>query len=354
MRKTNVLIHVVPLALLLAALPPLAAARTMSDPVDGSPADAVDSLLADADVPVLETLVVSGVQPGPGLWKVSRDGRVMWVLGTLAPLPKRMQWSSDEVRQRIAGSGVVLLSPTANITVKGGVFGGLVLLPSALRARNNPDRQQLQDVLPAPDYARWQTLKARYIGRDRGVEKRRPIAAAMTLRDEAFDHHDLTWRDVVGREVTRAARRSKVPVRQPSVSLQIDKARAALKEFGRSELEDLECFRLTLDQVERDLDTLATRANAWAMGEVAMLRDLPYTDNSQACRDAVLQTGLAQSRGLSDLGTRVEATWLAAARAALEEHPESFAVLPMSRIVGERSYLQVLEREGYTVEAPGE
>ena len=337
MRKRCSRRYSLPLASLLIALPVLAAPPPVPE---------------TTDVPTLETLVVSGVQPGPGLWKVSRDGHVLWVLGTLAPLPKRMEWTSDEVRERIAASGIVLLSPKVDISTKGGALGGMFLLPAALRARNNPDKQQLQDVLPAQDYARWQVLKARYLGRDRGVEKRRPIAAAMALREEAFDRSDLSWRDVVGREVKRAARRSGVPIEQPTVSLRIENARAALKEFSRNELDDLECFRLTLDQVENDLGTLATRANAWAMGEVAMLQDLPYADNRQACTEALLQTSLAESRGLTDLPGRVEATWLAAAKSALAEHPESFAVLPMSRITGERSYLRVLAEDGYFVEAP--
>ena len=276
----------------------------------------------------------------------------MWVLGTVAPLPRRMEWTADEVERRIADSGLVLLAPNVSVSTRGGLVGGMFLLPSALRARNNPDGQRLQDVLPAADYARWQRLKAHYLGRDRGVEKRRPIAAALALREEAFERNDLSWRDAVGRQVERAAKRSRVPLRQPTVAVRVDKARAALKEFGRSPLDDLECFRLTLDQVERDLETLATRANAWALGEVAMLRDLPYTDNSQACTEALLETQLAQSRGLSDLPARVQTTWLAAAREALAEHPQSFAVLPISRIVGERSYLDVLAREGFTVEAP--
>lgn len=317
-----------------------------------SAARAAEEIPAEPDITVLETVVVSGVLPGPGLWKVSRDGRVMWVLGTLAPLPRRMEWTADEVERRIADSGVVLLAPKVSVSTRGGLVGGMFLLPSALRARNNPDGQRLEEVLPAGDYARWQRLKAHYLGRDRGVEKRRPIAAALALREEAFEQNDLSWRDVVGRQVERAAKRSRVPVRKPEVAVRVEKARAALKEFGRSPLDDLECFRLTLDQVERDLDTLATRANAWALGEVAMLRDLPYTDNSQACTEALLETRLAQSRGLSDLPARVQSTWLAAAREALAEHPQSFAVLPISRIVGERSYLDVLAREGFTVEAP--
>ena len=353
MSTTRPCLRFLPLAWLLAALPVLAAPPSGAGLAGEASTEIPELPLSESGLQVLDTLVVSGVQPGPGLWKVSRDGRVLWVLGTVAPLPKRMEWSPDEVRERIAASGVVLMAPRVSFKTKGGALGGMFLLPSALRARNNPDGQTLQDVLPPPDHARWQVLKARYIGRDRGVEKRRPIAAAMELREEAFDHHDLSWRDVVGREVKRAARRSDVPVREPMVTLPFPNARAALKEFSRSQVEDLECFRLTLDQVEHDLGTLATRANAWALGEVGMLLDLPYTDNSQACLDALLQTGLARDRGLDDLPARVEATWLAEAKAALAEHRESFAVLPLSRVVGERSYLRVLQEAGFTVEGPG-
>ncbi|HEX5692997.1 MAG TPA: TraB/GumN family protein, partial [Arenimonas sp.] len=246
------------LTLLMVALPALAAPAAAPAGSDPTPEDEAAATPGETVPPTLETLVVSGVQPGPGLWKVSRDGNTLWVLATVAPLPKRMQWSSSEVDARIAASGIVLMAPRVSIKPKGALLGGVFLLPSALRARNNPDKQRLQDVLPAQDYLRWQRLKSRYLGRDRDVEKRRPIAAAMALREEAFDRNDLSWRDVVGRQVRRTARRSDVPVEQPRVTLEIENARAALKEFSRSEVDDLECFRLTLDQVENDLGTLAT------------------------------------------------------------------------------------------------
>jgi hypothetical protein len=41
----------------------------------------------------LDQVLVTGEQPGPGLWKVSKDDHVLWILGTLAPLPQKM--SSD-------------------------------------------------------------------------------------------------------------------------------------------------------------------------------------------------------------------------------------------------------------------
>jgi len=371
MPKAPTILHSLTLALLMSVLPASAAtppaAAVPQPPIEQAPAqrqpsqapqapepapDEADFLPGDGPLTTLETVVVSGIQPGPGLWKVSSpDGNVMWVLGTLAPLPKRMEWNSAPVEARIASSGVVLMSPRASMSV--GV-GGVFLIPSAMRARNNPHKEKLEDVLPPADYARWQEMKARYLGRDRGVEKRRPIVAAMELREKAFDRADLSWRDVVGRTVNQAAKRHDVPIERPTVAIKVEDPRAALKEFAGSTVDDLDCFRQTLDQVDRDLDTLAARANAWAMGQVAMLRELPYTDNTQACADALLQTGMAQRRGFTDLPAKVEQAWLAAAEAALAEHPESFAVLPMSRIIGGRAYLRVLEERGYRVEAPAD
>jgi hypothetical protein len=350
----------------LLAAPPMAANAPpeAADPAAGTaappaPADAAepaeeaaDADIAPSDAVLLDTIVVSGVQPGPGLWKVSRDGRVLWVLGTLSPLPKRMEWSSLEVERRVAAAGVLLMPPTVSVTAEGAALGGIFLVPSLLKARNNPDGELLEDVLPAADYARWQRLKATYLGRDRGVEKRRPFLAAMELREKAFDRVDLSWRDVVGRAVRRAAKRANVPVEQPEIALVIEDAKAAVKEFRRSELDDLTCFRTTLDQVENDLDTLALRANAWAIGDLATLEALPYADNAKACTDALLGSGLARSSGFSELPARVEAAWLAAAEAALATHAESVAVLPMARVVGERGYLKALAAKGYLVEAP--
>lgn len=320
-----------------------------------SHAFAAESAAADGEVlQVLETVVVSGIQPGPGLWQVSKDGRIMWVLGTLAPLPKRMEWNSAEVEAKVAAAGVVLMPPQVDFEAKGTMFGGIFLVPTMLKARNNPGKERLADVLPAADYARWQVLKKKYLPRDGGVEKRRPFLAAMELREAAFDQQDLSWRDIAGRVVSRAADKADVPVERPSVSLVVEDAKGALKEFANNPVDDIACFRRTLDQVENDLGTLATRANAWAQGEVAMLRDLTYTDNAQACTDAVLQTAMAKRIGFSELPARVEAAWLAAAEKALATHPESFAVLPMARVVGPRGYLVALEGRGYRVLAPDE
>jgi uncharacterized protein YbaP (TraB family) len=339
-----------PLLLLIAAVPAMAGSPAGAPPAP--PSEQTSTPDESEGLATLDVIVVSGAQPGPGLWKVSRDGRVLWVLGVLSPLPKRMEWNTLEVEDRIAASGVVLLPPTVSVTAKGAKLGGIFLLPSLLSARNNPGKEKLEEVLPPADYARWQRLKAMHMGRDRGVEKRRPILAAMALRDKALDAHDLDERNIVREAVTRIAKRADVPVERAEIGLVVEDAKAALKEFGSRPLDDIDCFRRTLDQVENDLDTLAQRANAWAMGDLAQLRALTYTDNAKACTDALLQSGLGQSRGFDELPAKVQAAWLADAEKALATHPESFALLSMSQVLGPSGYLAALRDKGYVVESP--
>ncbi len=307
---------------------------------------------AEPPLRVLQEVVVSGQMPGPGLWKVSKDGHVMYVLGTLTPLPKRMEWNSLDVERRIHQSGVVLMPPSVAMRPKGAALGGLFLLPSLVSVRNNPGKETLEEVLPPADYARWLALKARYLGRDRGVEKRRPFIAANELRAAALDEHDLSERNLVGKVVEDTAKRAKVPVVDPTLVIELEDPRGAIKEFKASEIDDLDCFRRTLDQVEQDLGTLARRANAWALGDIAGLQALPYTDNARACTDVLMRTGLAEKRGLADLPARVREKWLAAAEKAIAEHPQSFAMLSMGLVTGPSGYLAALREKGYTVEAP--
>jgi uncharacterized protein YbaP (TraB family) len=308
----------------------------------------------DAPTTVLDTVVVSGRVPGPGLWKVSKGEHVMWLLGTISPLPKRMEWASEEVEATVAASQELLMPPSGNLRVKGAAFGGLFLIPSLLKARNNPDGKKLVDVLPADDYARWARLKQQYMGRDRGVEKRRPIIASSDLQAEALDDSDLSNENVAARVASKVAKKHDVPITTPTIELVIPDAKQAVKEFQTTSLDDLDCFRRTLDRVENDIESMKLRANAWALGEIDILVSLPYTDNFRSCIDAIFENQFAKERGLGNLEQRIEETWLAAADAALEKNASTFAILPMAVMLRENGALSKLKARGYTVEAPNE
>lgn len=300
----------------------------------------------------LDTIVVSGRYAGPSLWKVRSGDRVMWILGTQSPLPKRMEWDSTRVERRVSEAQEVLMPPTVSVDADVGFFRGLTLLPSLFKARKNPDGRTLREVLPAAQYARWQALKKHYIGSDGGIEEWRPVFAALELYDKAIARSGMTQDPVVSNAVRKTAKRGKVKINTPTIKVKIANAKSALREFSSAALDDQDCFRRTLDRIEGDLGTMAGRANAWAEGDVETLRDLPYENQLTACSEVFTGTEMARKQGMQDIRTRLENEWLAAAEKALGQNASTFAVLPMSQLLQPDGLLRRLAAKGYVVEEP--
>jgi hypothetical protein len=343
------------LSLALMSLAGYGFAQTPATPPSAQPADALPATVASPDAPDvrdLPTLVVTGVQPGPGLWKVSKGDHVLWVLGTLSPLPRGMEWDAQRVAQVISESQEVLYSPSVSVNTDSGFFGTLTLIPGALKARRNPDGKRLQDVLPPAQYARWQVLKARYIGRDRGIEQWRPVFAALELYEEAIEKAGMSGRGLVGPQVAKLAKQHGVKTTNPVVKITIKEPRKALKEFARTTLNDGDCFAKTLDRIESDIGTMRARANAWAIGDVQTLRELPYGNQFTACSAAFGTAELARKHGVADMAQQIQNKWMLAAEAALQRNRSTFATLPITELLKPDGLLAKLEAKGYEVEAP--
>lgn len=313
-----------------------------------------DPKLPDSESITLATVLVTGDQPGPGLWRVSRGDHQMWVLGTVLPLPRRMRWNSDEVIERIAESGAVLWAPSLTVDADIGRIRSLLLVPALLKARRNPDGDSLRAIVPPDLYQRWQVLKARYMPGERAIERWRPLFAAQKLYEQAVRNHGMRLSGVVYPDIERAARRNDVPVVRPKVTIQIDAPRQTLREFSSASLDDLECFRLTIEHLEADLRNLVLRANAWAEGDIDGLRSISLVDQVPACIEAVLNTSVLSEPGAEGLPQRIRAQWLADAERVLDEHVTSFAVLPMRLVVANDGFLSALRERGYRIEAPDE
>ena len=300
----------------------------------------------------LETIAVTGTQPGPGLWKVSKGEHVLWILGTSSPLPRDIQWRSQELEARIAEAQEVLTATEIRLQTDAGILGTLALLPSLIGVRNNPNHASLSDVVPADLYARWVPLKRKYIGLGNRVEKWRPIFAAMELYGAALDKNRLTGTDYVRKTVVNVAKRAHVPVTTPKFELVIDRPRDAIREFKIDAVDDTACFRTMLERIDTDLSSMTARANAWATGDIAALRNLPQSDGMAICAAAVSESRIARERGITDLPERVAQAWLDAASAALERNSSTVAVLPMRQLLATDGMLSRLKALGCTIEAP--
>ena len=300
------------------------------------------------------TVIVDGTQPGPGLWLVRKGAHDLWILGTLSPLPAKMQWQSKQVQDVIANAQEVIYPPRVSLDVKAGFFQKLTLLPAMLGARKNPDGRRLEQVVSPASYARWKVLKARYIGSDGGVEKWRPLFAAQELYQEAMKKSGLDN----GKSVWPVIRES-IETHHPSVTvvkeeIVVKDPKPLLKEWSKTTLDDIACFDNTMTRIETDLDAMRARANAWATGDIAALQSLPPPYQWDSCSNAITEAGIGKRLGFGDANEKVRGKWLAAADAALDKNAITFAVLDMKEMTRADGLLAKLKAKGYTVLAPDE
>ena len=344
------------------------------------------SLTARAQSPdEMETVLVTGEQPGPGLWKVSRDGHVMWVLGTIYEVPDTIRWRTKEVEARIAESQEVLYPGWPDVRLDVSAFEFLTLVPSAFKAAKNPDGAMLKDVLSAEAYATWLRLKQKYLGDDDDIEKYRPMVAEEKLNTaigkKALKGMRFTQVDSV---VRKAARKHKVRINElPSVKrrIKVEKPRAILKAARNMDLAEGECVGRNLARIAK-ADALGllkfdvTTTNAWATGDLEALQqrtapdaDLQREDCGTAAMDGAMKRDATEqaseiSRGLDLIrqqeelnkraGEEAERNWVEAAEAALAKNDSTFAVLPIHLVTNEWVYLAKLRKKGYVVESPDE
>ena len=303
---------------------------------------------------VIEEVLVTGQHPGPGLWKVTRpgkpDGHVLWVLGNYSPLPAGMVWRSTEVEAVIRASQEVIAPPAINASL--GPLGGITLLPSLIGARNSPNGKRLAEIVPGELYARWLPLKQRYLGDDDDVERWRPIFAANELYKAALAQRGLVPYEGVWPKVEKLARKARVPVRDPQFEFKVARPRAAIKDFKRMPLDDVECFARTLQRLESDMDLMRDRANAWAVGDVDRLRRLAPVERATACIGVLLESSLVQERGYGDVIDRARLAWLQAVEEALDQNVSTLALISIDELLKPDGHFARLRQKGYVVEDP--
>jgi uncharacterized protein YbaP (TraB family) len=279
------------------------------------------------------------------MWKVSKDDHVLWVMGTLEPLPKKMTWRSREVEDVLAQSQEVLPSRPA--------FGFSWNPIAALRLywqwrgiQKNPNHATLQATLPPALYARFSALRNKYALRDADMEELRPMLAALRLFEKGIDASGLGFHHEVQNAVLKLAERRHV--RLHKMTLPIDDPRGLLKEIGQIPVAaQIGCLDTTLARLESDLTAMKARAAAWAVGDVDALRKLPLPEQQSVCLAA-----LSNSARFKDLNEKAAREWMQGANAALASNKSTLALKPIYELIGPGGILESFRAQGYVVEGP--
>jgi hypothetical protein len=288
-----------------------------------------------ADDAGVETVLVTGEQPGPSLWEVTDGEHSLWILASYAPLPSGLKWKSKEVETIIAQAQEVLGAYQASFAVDG---------PEALRAKN----YRLKRVLPRKQYQRWLTLRKKYIGQIE-TEDLLPASAATLLRVSALERSGLVYTDDLWRTIYGLAHKYGVPVSiEHQVTIPIPANTRTAKDQQRIGVDYL---IETMSRIEDDVRAAVERANAWAVGDIDVLRELAKADGAYAAMNAHSWPFL-QGEQLNSALTLVDKKWVAAATATLKRNRISFAVLPAYLVFEEDGPLSVLKSAGYVILEP--
>jgi uncharacterized protein YbaP (TraB family) len=293
----------------------------------------------------LPEVVVEGQHQGPRMWTVRRGDHVLWILGTVTPLPKKMVWQPDAVRAVLAQSQEVVPAwPTYGIGAN--PFTALRVFIQWRRMQKPPDRLPLKDTLPPALYARVTALEAKYDPRDGRLEELRPMLAAERLMTRVLDASGLALHNEVQATVLGLAREQGVRIRQDK--LKVDDPVDVLKDVGATPLSaEVACLDAVVTRLETDLGPMQARARAWALGDVDALRQLPHADDKTACIAAV-----STSERVRALIARAQDDWLTVVEDSLARNRGTLAVQSMDRLLGERGALAILKARGYPVEGP--
>ncbi|MEP7243588.1 MAG: TraB/GumN family protein [Gammaproteobacteria bacterium] len=323
-------------------VPPTSAATPVA-PSETAPSNSPASA-SEQDAP-LDEIEVVGERPGPQMWKVSRGDHVLWVLGTLQPLPKKMTWRSKPVEDVLAHTQKVL-SGGIGVDADIGPITAVRLYFQWRRIQKNEDGQTLRQVLPAPLYTRFAALKEKYARRDGQIEKLQPMFAAASLYLKAVDASGLSSSNDIQQIVLKLARKRSVKVRK--IQIEIDDPRGLLQAVGETPPEAQRvCLETTVARLEGDVEAMKARANAWSVGDVEALRALPFPDQEAACWEAV-----SNSPRIKELGERARNAWIAAAEEELAENQTTLALQRIERLLGPQGALTKLHAAGYAIEGP--
>jgi hypothetical protein len=297
----------------------------------------------------IEELVVAGEQPGPGLWQVRHGDNTLWILGTVTPTPAKMRWRSKEVERRIAESQLYLTGVEIDSDI--GLFKAVRLLPAALRARKLPKGQRLGDVLEPALHTRWKTLQQQYLPKD-DLEGFRPLFAIYPIYARVLRNAGLEESGDVAATALRLAKKAGIAVREPQLTVSIEDPRALLREYTESSPGvESGCFERLATRIERDVPLLQQRAEAWAKGDVAVLRRLSGELASDECLNFL--SALPRIAAIFDETLqRTRQEWLLAAEGALLSHRSSFATVRLDELLRDDGYLSRLKARGYVVVEP--
>ncbi len=308
-------------ALLLASLCLATAARAQEDP---------------ALSPLVEALEVIAKPPGPALWRVTRGGSEVVIVGTVSPIAHQQTWDSRRVERALTGAKLLLTPPKAKA---GPVVLAALLLRDAPRLRVS-DGSTLESRLPPALATRFATdlqVARQKAGR---YDKWKPgVAGFMLLSD--YDKAAGLSRAKPASTIERMAKKAKVKTRPMN---EVDLG-PLIKQAGKlDEAAHQVCLEVALGEFDRLAPDPRAVGQAWANGDLRTLNRIYQPSALEPCLMQVSSGPALLARQIDSATNGVSAALAAPGR--------SVALVDLSLLLRPGGVLDRLAAQGAQVTAP--
>ena len=295
---------------------------------------------ADQTQPVLDEIIVTAERAGPGMWHVHRGAANVWILGSISPLPRDITWRSRQVEQVLESTSQVLVQKPLEISVPR-ILWMLIADRKYLMVGGG---KRLKDVLPPDLHARFSAQRSKVTDEADKWERYRPIIAAAFLQQAVFHRVNLSMRLDLGAALRALAKKHGVRIEEIRVAGVSDMLEA-LKTMPPAT--ERTCVEASLTTLETGLPRLVDRAQAWAVGNVDRIENLPELKEVDACR-----TALDAGKGALDVIGRIRQTWLENIEKYLRSAGTTIAVINLDMLLERGGLLDELRAKGYEVDPP--
>ena len=302
---------------LLAAAPVATQAQTIDDP----------------EANLVEELVVNAKLPGPAWWRISDGDTTIYMLGTLASLPKGAVWDKSVLERRLDGAFALILPPVGR--------AGVTDIPAMLRLRGKLKSDQPLDAA-APELApRLAKVRAQLGKKPDAYRDWSPLGAGIMI---AIDYQKTTKLDPgePERTVGKLARKHRVKARPAGTYKAMPVVKAAVRDHS-AEAGQL-CLEGVLSEAEAGSAAARAAAQAWARGDVREAIAGPR--NFQRC--------IRSLPGMVELEKRAMDDEIAALTEAMKTPGHAVALFSIRGLVAQNGLLDRMRAKGFTVRTPGD
>lgn len=309
----------------------LIAAFALASLAANAPAHA--QVIDDPEANLVEALVVNAKLPGPAWWRISDADTTIYILGTLAAMPKGASWDTSVLDRRLDGAFALIMPPVGK--------AGLTDIPAMLKLRSKLKSDQPLDQA-APELAPRLAQVRAHLGKGPDNYKEwSPLGAGMMI---GIDYQKTSKLDggEPERTVQKLARKHKVKSRPAGVYKAMPMVKAAVRDHS-AEAGKL-CLEGMLSEVEAGSVAVQAAARAWSQGDVRGAISGPR--NFQRCMRAL--------PGMSDMERRATGDEVTALAEALNTPGHAVALFSMRGLVAQGGVLDQLRARGVKVSTPAD